>query len=130
MFTIEQIHEASKKVKSGADFPQLIQDLKSIGVLYYDNFVADGRTKYFGANNFVLNGDAKYSPIIVNEKSSTDKLKFSISIHQKGQTDYLTFCNQAAEAGVEKWRTNIKEMIVTYFDKNGNEMTVEPIPKP
>lgn len=130
MFTIEQIHEASRKVKSGADFPQLIQDLESIGVLFYDNFVANGQTKYFGANNFVIQGDSKYSPIKVNEKSSRDKLKHSISIHQKGQTDYLTFCNQAAEAGVEKWRTNIKEMTVTYFDKKGNEMTVEPIPKP
>lgn len=46
MFTIDQIHEAFKKVKSGADFPQFVQNLKSIGLTHYYNYVADGRTKY------------------------------------------------------------------------------------
>lgn len=27
IFTIEEIHEAFRKVKSGADFPQFVQDL-------------------------------------------------------------------------------------------------------
>lgn len=32
MFTIEQIKEAHSKVKSGADFPNYIQDLIILGV--------------------------------------------------------------------------------------------------
>ena len=35
MFTIEQITEAHSKVKSGADFPAYIQELKKIGVTHY-----------------------------------------------------------------------------------------------
>lgn len=128
MFTIEQIHEAFVRVKSGADFPQFVQDLKSLGVTHYDNFVADGNTKYYGKDNFVLQGEVKYPLINVNDESSADKLKYAISIHQQGQTDYPTFCNQAAEAGVEKWTTHTIEMTVTYFDKQGNKLTVEPIP--
>jgi len=130
MFTIEQIHEAFGKVKSGADFPQFVQDLKSIGVTHYDNFVADGHTKYYGTDNFVIQGEAKYPSINVSNTSSADKLKHAISIHQQGQTDYPTFCLQAAEAGVEKWTTHMIEMTVAYFDKQGNHLTVEPIPQP
>lgn len=129
MFTITQIQDASKKVKSGADFPRLVQDLKAIGVTYYENHVADGRTNYFGTNNFTIDGAAKYPALTVSDKGSSDKLKQAISIHQQGQTDYMTFCKQAAEAGVEKWRTSMTEMTVTYLDKSNNELTVEPIPK-
>lgn len=129
MFTVEQIHEASRKVKSGADFPQFVQDLKAIGVTHYDNFVADGRTRYYGATNFVLDGEPKYPSKKIHNDSSADKLKYAISIHQQGQTDYPTFCQQAAEAGVEKWITHTIEMTVTYLDKQGNKLTIEPIPQ-
>jgi uncharacterized protein YbcV (DUF1398 family) len=130
MFTIEQIHEAFKKVKSGADFPQFVQDLKEIGVTHYDNFVSDGRTKYYAKNDFTLDGSSKYTEIEVNDISSYDNLKHAISIHQQGQTDYPTFCKQAAEAGVEKWTTHMIEMTVTYLDKKGQKLSVEAIPKP
>lgn len=130
MFTIEQIHQAFGKVKSGADFPQFVQDLKEIGVTHYDNFVSDGRTKYYGKTDFTLDGESKYPEMIVNDISSSDSLKHAISIHQQGQTDYPTFCKQAADAGVEKWTTHMIEMTVTYLDKKGHKLTVEPIPKP
>jgi uncharacterized protein YbcV (DUF1398 family) len=130
MFTIEQIHTASKKAKSGADFPQLVQDLKAIGVHYYDNYVKDGLTKYYGKDKFVLNAGTKYPAITVKPNSSADKLKHAISIHQLGQTDYPTFCMQAAEAGVEKWTTDMLEMTVTYLDIKGHKLIVEPIPQP
>lgn len=130
MFTIEQIHEAFCKVKSGVDFPRFVQDLKSIGVTHYDNFVSDGRTIYYSANNFFVSGEPKYSPLVVSQDSSADKVKQAIFIHQQGQTDYPTFCRQAADAGVEKWTTHMIAMTVTYLDTDGNKLTVEPIQKP
>lgn len=129
-FTINQVYEAFTKVKSGTDFPQFVQNLKIIGVTHYDNFVADGRTIYYGTNDFAVHGEPKYSSITINNNSSAEKLKHSISIHQQAETDYPTFCNQAADAGVEKWTTHIIEMTVTYFDKQGNALTAEPIPLP
>jgi len=65
----------------------------------------------------------------INNVSSAEKLKRSISFHQQGQTDYPTFCQQASDAGVEKWTTHMTEMKVAYFDKVGQKLTVEPIPK-
>lgn len=129
-FTLDQIHEAFKRVKSGADFPQFVQDLKSIGVSHYDNYVSDGRTIYYGANDFAIYGGHKYPSILVNTYSSADKLRHSIAIHQQGQTDYPTFCNEAADAGVEKWTTQMIAMTVTYLDKQGTKLIVEPIPQP
>lgn len=66
----------------------------------------------------------------VSDISSSEDLKHAILIHQQGQTDYPTFCIKAANAGVEKWRTVMIEMTVTYLDKKGNTLTVEPIPEP
>jgi uncharacterized protein YbcV (DUF1398 family) len=130
MFTTGQIHKAFSKVKSGADFPQFVQDLKEIGVTHYDNFVSDGRTKYYGSDDFTLDGNSKYPEMKVNEISSSDSLKHALSIHQQGQTDYPTFCKQAADAGVEKWITHMMEMTVTYLDKKGQKLIIESIPNP
>lgn len=129
-FTIHQIHEAFSKVKSGADFPRFVQELKSIGVTHYDNFVSNGETIYYGINNFKLVGEAKYPQLEIAKAGSPEKLKKALSIHQQGQTDYPTFCHQAAEAGVEKWVTHMIEMTVTYLDKRGNKMIIESIPNP
>ena len=70
MFTIDQIHEAFSKVRSGADFPQFVQDLKRIGVTHYDNFVSDGRTIYYGLNDFTLDGASKYPEIHITTNDS------------------------------------------------------------
>ena len=130
MFTLEQIHDAHGKVKSGADFPQFAQDLKEIGVTHYDSYVSNGQTVYYGKDGFTLSGASKYPNMEVNNVSSSDQLKHAISIHQQGQTDYPTFCKQAAAAGVEKWTTHMIEMTVTYLDKKGDKLTIEAIPKP
>lgn len=130
MFTAAQIKAAHSKVKSGADFPNYIQELKALGVIAYDNYVTDGHTDYYGSNNYKTSGEAKYPPMAIAGISSIEKLKHSLSIHQDGQTDYMTFCKQAAETGVEKWTVHTVEMTCTYFDKAGNKMVVEKIPEP
>ncbi len=42
MFTLEQIKSAHSKVKSGADFPNYIQDLINLGIKSYHTYVSDG----------------------------------------------------------------------------------------
>ncbi|MEZ4978667.1 MAG: DUF1398 family protein [Chitinophagales bacterium] len=128
MFSIEQIYQAHKKVKSGADFPQYVQDLKDLGISHYDNFVTDGSTKYYGVDGFTLEAEAKYSQLEIHKTNSASSLKQALTEHQKGQSDYLTFCKQAAEAGVEKWTTNMLEMTVSYLDANGQLVLEEAIP--
>lgn len=130
MFTIEQIHGAFAKVKSGTDFPKFVQDLKELGVTHYENAVADGRTVYYGADHYSIEDKPKYPNLDINDTGSAEKLSHALLIHQKGETDYLTFCAQSAEAGVEKWITHMIDMTVSYLDKAGNELVVEAIPLP
>ena len=127
MFTEEHIKTAHSKVKSGADFPSYILEIKTLGVTAYEHFVADGHIDYYGANDFVLSAEAKWVPLKISNLSSIEKLKQALIIHQQGQTNYPTFCMQAAEAGVDKWIVDTTKMSCTYYDKAKNQMVVEII---
>jgi len=128
MFTIEQIKAAHSKVRSGADFPAYIREMKSLGVTAYEHFVADGHIQYYGSGDFKIAAAAKWPPVEIAETGSAEKLKQALVIHQQGQTDYPTFCRQSAEAGVEKWIVDIIKMTCAYYDSANNEMLVEAIP--
>lgn len=128
MFTVEQINTAHRKVKSGAEFPAYIQEIKKLGVTYYETFVSDGHTDYFGANDYTTSSSAKYDALHVTDVSNIEQFKIDIKAHQEGKTDYPTFCNDCAKAGLEKWAVCMNKMTCTYFDKAGNEMLVEQIP--
>jgi len=129
MFTVDQIKAAHSKVKSGANFPKYIQELKILGVRAYETWVKDGHTGYFGANENRTSSKPMYEEIDI--AGLTDKTKFQhyLKIHQQGETDYLTFCRHCAETGIEKWFVCLDEMTCTYYDKAGNEILVEQIPQ-
>ena len=129
MFTTVQINAAHSKVKSGADFPAYIQDIKKLGVTYYESFVADRHTDYFGKNDFKTSSPAKYDELIIANDSDTEQFKTHIRAHQQGKTGYPTFCNDCAKSGIEKWFVNIDSMTCTYYGKKGNEVLVEQIPQ-
>ena len=128
MFTIEQIEEANSKVKSGADFPLMMQEMIYLGVAGNDVYISDGRAEYFGNDNEKVESGAKYPALNVADKSDPEKFRHCLKIHQEGQTDYPTFCRDSAETGVEKWTIDLKKMTCTYYDKAGNEILTEKIP--
>jgi uncharacterized protein YbcV (DUF1398 family) len=129
MFTIEDIRAAESKTMSGSDFPQFIKEIKELGVKRNDVYVSNGLSIYFdGEDNAQQVSPDEYPTLIINEESSSGKLKHALEIHQQGETDYFTFCKQAADAGVEKWVTDLDEMTCTYLDAEGNELVKESIP--
>ena len=127
MFTIEQIKETHAKVKSGADFPNYIQDLIILGVKGYDTFVDDGHVLYYGVNNYSVASDEKYDPIKIAPFANKERFIEFLVMHQDGQSDYLTFCNHAGQCGIARWRVDIIEMTCTYFDQAGSEILIEKI---
>lgn len=128
MFTTEQIHAAHSKVKSGADFPNYIRELKQLGVVYYECFVADGHTDYFGKDDYQTSSLPKYASLHVSAESNPAVFRADLKAHQQGQTDYLTFCSDCAKSGIEKWIVDLQQMTCTYFDSAGQEVLVEEIP--
>jgi len=129
MFTIEQIKAAHAKVKSGADFPRYVQELKTLGIKGYEHYVTDGHTQYSGDNGYSLNSAGAYQQVAIAATGSKEMLAHALSIHQQGQTSYPTFCQQAAEAGVEKWVNDFNKMTCTYYDLQGNSLIEEQIPE-
>lgn len=129
MFTLEELQAAHAKVKTGADFPRYIQEIKALGLVTYEFNVTDGTIVYFGTDGHQVSSEAKYEPLTINMIPSSKSLRQAIAIHQQGQTDLLTFCQQAAFAGVKKWIVDTTRMLCIYQDLKDNALVSEPIPQ-
>lgn len=129
MFTVEQIEQAHQKVKSGADFPKYIQEIKQMGVTGFETWVKDSHTEYFGANGYQTRSNPQYEELPIAEKSNKAKFVDYLKMHQRGETNYYAFCTHCAETGMEKWIVSLDKMTCTYYDKAGNEILVEQIPQ-
>ncbi|GAB0174337.1 MAG: DUF1398 family protein [Candidatus Altimarinota bacterium] len=127
MFTLPDIINAHAKVKSGADFPAYAREITRMGVTAYDVYVTDGRAVYFG-NPDPLNAPGKYEPLLISLDIKKDFFIERLKLHQNGGTDYMTFCRDCAESGVEKWTLDMKAGTCTYYDRSGNELIVEHFP--
>jgi len=129
MFNKNQILTAFAKVKSGSDFPTLVQELKSIGVQNFDHIVKTGTDIFYGDNGFSLQINFPQPPIEISIHTSIEKLKTALKLHQSGETDYLTFCIQAGASGVNLWTCDLNSMTVIYEDLLRNIMVSENIPQ-
>lgn len=130
MFTLEQIKTAHSKVKSGADFPTYINDIKQLGVIGYETYVSDGHTDYYGENDYKTSTVSKYDTLAIEEMSNAEKFKMDLIAHQQGQTNYPIFCADCSKSGIEKWTVRMDKMTCTYYDKSGNEILVKIVPTP
>tara|TARA_A100000171_G_scaffold53096_1_gene76803 strand:- start:10226 stop:10615 length:390 start_codon:yes stop_codon:yes gene_type:complete len=129
MFTVEQIKAAHGKVKSGADFPAYIKEIKSLGVTHYEAYVTDGHIDYHGGNDYTAKVPAKYDSFVITDTVKSEEFKAALIAHQQGKTDFLTFIKMCAAVGIEKWAICMDKMTCTYYDKSGNEISVEEIPQ-
>nr|WP_121269787.1 DUF1398 family protein [Pedobacter schmidteae] len=128
MFTAEQIKTAHDKVKSGADFPSYIQEIKALGVTHYEAYVSDGHIDYHGVGGYTAKVQAKYETISISDTPNAEEFKAQLLAHQQGKTDFLTFIKMCATCGIEKWAICMDKMTCTYYDKAGNEILTEEIP--
>lgn len=128
-FTVEQLKAAHSKVKSGADFPSYIKEIRTLGVTHYETYVADGHIDYHGGDNYTAKVPAKYYSLVIADTAKVEAFKAELTAHQQGKTDFLTFIKMCATTGIEKWEIRMSKMTCTYFDKAGNEILVEEIPQ-
>ena len=91
MFTITQIKEAHSKVKSGADFPKYIQEIKGFGVIGFTTWVKDSHTDYLGENDFKTSSNKVYEDLEISENLNLEKFVQQLKAHQRGETDYYIF---------------------------------------
>ena len=129
MFTVEEIKTAHGKVKSGADFPSYIKEIKALGVTHYEAHVVDGHINYHGSNDYTAKVPEKYEPLAIAKIANIEQFKAELVAHQQGKTDYLIFIKMCATFGIEKWVIYMDKMTCTYYDKAGNQILVEKIPQ-
>lgn len=127
MFTLSDISREHAKVKTGADFPIYARTLTEMWVIAYDTYVSDGHAVYLW-NDEPLISPPKYEPIEVAENTNKDIFIERLRIHQNGGSDYMTFCRDCAENGVEKWTLDLEAGSCTYFDIKWNTLVVEHFP--
>ena len=129
MFNIEQIKTAEAKIKTGADFPQFIKEIKALGVIRNDVYVSNGLSVYFDSDDYSVQvSPNEYPQFVINSESSAEKLEHALKVHQQGETDYFTFCKHAADAGVEKWVIDLNKMTCTYLNTEQTKLVKEEIP--
>lgn len=128
MFTVQQIKDAHSKTKTGADFPKYMQDIIALGVTSFETFVNDNHTIYYGANNFQTASEGFATTLEISNESNLEQFILDLKAHQQGKTDYMTFLNDCAKSGIEKWIVAMDKMTCTYYDKAKNEIVVETIP--
>ncbi|RQO35544.1 phage envelope protein [Chryseobacterium sp. KBW03] len=127
-FTIENIKAEHQKVKSGADFPQYIQAIKALGVSHYKAYVSEGNTQYFNAEKQSVQTGNKYDSLTISDTLNLENFKVRLKLHQRGGTDYMTFCKDCAENGINGWTMDLHAMTCTYFDQNENDILAEQVP--
>ncbi|MEO6357510.1 MAG: DUF1398 family protein [Ferruginibacter sp.] len=130
MFDLKDVKEAHTKVKTGADFPKYVQELITLGVKKYNTYVSDGHTLFFGEDDYQIQSERKYAKLTIANISDKERFKHFLKSHHRGQTDYTTFCNNAAATGVEKWTVDMSQMTCTYYNKLNGTMLEEKIPTP
>lgn len=129
MISLAQIQSAHSKVKSGADFPAYIREIKALGLTRYEAYVTDGHVEYHAGSDHRLMAPAKYEPIPLADTVNIAEFTAELAAHQQGKTDYLSFIRMCARTGIEKWEVRMDEMTCTYYDQSGNRVLAEAIPQ-
>ena len=106
-FTIDAIKAEHSKVKSGADFPGYIRAIKNLGVSHYTVYVSDGNTEYFDTQNQSAETGSKYGNLLISDNLNLENFKIRLKFHQQGGSDYMIFCKDCAENGVEGWKMDV-----------------------
>lgn len=126
---IEQVLSAMSG--QGDDYPRRVQVLKKVGVKSYIFHIKNARNVYYDHNgeSVEMAYPDRLSPVEVSDTVSREGLEQVIRDHQKGKTDFATFREQAAGAGVNSWTANLENMEVIYYDINNHKIVSEPIPE-
>ena len=127
MFTLDQIKQSYDKVKTEADFAIYIQELINLGIKGYDTHLNDGSVVYYTDSDFNLSTDTKYPALPITAIANKERFIECLVMHENGQTDYYTFCQQATQCGIAKCRINIVELTSTYLSNEGDAIIIEKI---
>lgn len=127
MSGVPSIESCFESVKSGSDFSSFISILLGNGVACYFHYVSTGNiifVKHSG-ETVMLKNERKL--LSVQNEFDSDKVKFIVKQHFRGQVSYADYCKQLADAGVAKWVVDLSEMARCYYSKRNEVIYSEAI---
>jgi len=127
MFTLEQINEIHDRLGRAKSFAQYVKALNAIGIEAYDSYIRDGHSEYFGKNGYTAISPPAHETLIIADTSDKELFLKHLNLHNEGKTSYVEMSKGLADSGVEKWRVDITNMVMTFYDTLGNEMLAETI---
>jgi uncharacterized protein YbcV (DUF1398 family) len=127
MFTLDQINSIHDSLGNAETLPRYLEALKNIGVDYYDSFITDGHSEYFGKGGHKVVSPPVHEKLSIAETSNRESFLKHLDLHNQGKTNYLNMSKGLADSGIEKWTFDTNKMTIAYYDKGGNEILVEAI---
>lgn len=125
-FTLEAIQDLQKRY-TGPDFPKLIREFKILGMVTNVYDLKTGLITYESklGEKIEVKGNVERK---VNDISSKESALVALKRNQVGETDFLTFCSEIAEAGIYKWVSDLEKMTCSYYDLKEQILIEEKIP--
>lgn len=127
MFTLVAIQKGHAQF-TGPDFPKLIAYFKDLGMVNNTVNVQTGQVTYENADGQLLTSPGYQATNPVAEQADREQFVSILRNHQAGRTNFPTFCEETAQAGVYRWVTDLEEMICSYLDLADQVVFVEAVP--
>lgn len=126
-FSLESIHRA-QNLFTGPDFPKLVREYRKMGIVTNIYNIEIGLVIYENKNGKqIKDSGIKVNFEIIPSAVYIDAL-LSLQKNQKGESDFLSFCNEIGKAGIYKWVVNLENMTCNYYDKKETIVISENVP--
>ena len=125
-----EIFLAAEKRSAGQPYPVYMSNLAAIGVRSYHVSVdTHDRRIFSSAHNKHLDIPGSVTPPYhPRDTFDLEKLKTALHRTQTGQTNYLAFMTEIAEAGVHFYVADVENRKVSYHGKSPNAPYEETVP--
>ena len=101
---------------AATSYPDLAHKLKAIGITGYLFEVASQIVIYrYSDDSIFIENHAETRNLQINPQFSREGVTQAILDNQKGLTDFPTFLQQIATAGIKAYDADFDEMLVSYF---------------
>ncbi|HAR6953564.1 TPA: DUF1398 family protein [Staphylococcus aureus] len=127
-FKLSAIQQAHQQF-TGVDFPKLFKAFKDMGMTYNIVNIQDGTATYVHQSEDDIVTSSVKSNHPVAPSSNQSIVQDVLTRHQQGQTDFETFCDEMAQAGIYKWHIDIQVGTCTYIDLQEQAIISELIPQ-
>lgn len=125
-FSLESIKKA-QKLYTGPDFPKLVKEYRLMGIILNIYNIETGVVNYINNSGDSIKDMGVKVDFDIPESSIYEKAILGLKRNQNGESDFMTFCTEVAQAGIYKWVVNLETMTCSYYDKNENLIISEII---